>query len=186
MNAALLAENSLFVGNLVDIARANALADDFAAYATRANLGADPQCPRSPAAYNYLPFVELLLEQLPRVTALVGESLFPTFSYARAYVHGEVLERHIDRASGEISVTINLRSDELWPIYFTRPDHTVAEVALQPGEAAIYLGCRSWHWRNSFSGTSCVQVFLHYVRSRGQYARACFDNRTPHLNGVRL
>ena len=49
----------------------------------------------------------------------------------------------------------------------------------------IYLGCDVVHWREPFPGQCYQQVFLHYVRSRGKYATACFDSKTPDINGVR-
>ena len=45
-----------------------------------------------------------------------GLKLNPTYSYARIYKKGDVLHRHKDRFSCEISTTMNLGGDE-WPIY---------------------------------------------------------------------
>jgi hypothetical protein len=42
--------------------------------------------------------------------------LNPNYSYARIYKNGDVLRRHKDRFSCEISTTINLGGDD-WPIY---------------------------------------------------------------------
>ena len=39
-----------------------------------------------------------------------------TYSYARIYKNGDVLHRHKDRYSCEISTTLNLGGDD-WPIY---------------------------------------------------------------------
>jgi hypothetical protein len=63
-----------------------------------------------------------------------------------------------------------------WPICFTKPDGEVVSKDLKPGEAVIYLGCISEHWReNAFVGKEYGQVFLHYVRSKGKYVNHCFD-----------
>lgn len=185
MNSVLLEHNSLRVDDFLAPARCAELSRELVDYVARTETRGDGQCPRSPSVYNFLPFVELLLEKLPLMQAKVGESLFPTFCYARSYVHGEELAAHTDRPSSEVSATLNLDGDADWPIYFTRPDHETVEVLLRPGQAAIYLGCAARHWRRPFTGTYCRQVFLHYVRSRGRYALACFDNRTPEINGIR-
>jgi hypothetical protein len=45
-----------------------------------------------------------------------GIKLSETYSYARIYKEGDVLARHKDRYSCEISTTLNL-GGEPWPIY---------------------------------------------------------------------
>jgi hypothetical protein len=45
-----------------------------------------------------------------------GLKLIPTYSYARIYKKGDILHRHKDRFSCEISTTLNLGGDS-WPIY---------------------------------------------------------------------
>lgn len=145
-------------------------------------FAADGQCPKSLAVYNYRWFVELLVEQIPLISDIVGELVLPTYSYARLYRHGEVLKKHCDRPACEISVTLHLGSDgndgsaaSDWPIYLTRPDGSVAELNLQPGQGAVYLGCQSRHWRKAFAGQHYGQVFLHYVKSRGENWYRVFD-----------
>ena len=39
----------------------------------------------------------------------------------------------------------------------------------------IYFGMTAPHWREEFAGNICTQVFMHYVRSRGQYATFYFN-----------
>ena len=106
-----------------------------------------------------------------------GEKLNPSYSYTRAYKKGDVLYRHRDRASCEISTTINL-GGEPWPIYLdptkgngilSGKDQNVVlkpnakkgvKVNLKPGDMLIYRGCELDHWREKFKGNICVQVFL--------------------------
>ena len=45
----------------------------------------------------------------------------------------------------------------------------------------LYLGCVADHWRNQFLGKEYVQVFLHYVRSRGDKAYTYFDKKKDSL-----
>ena len=48
---------------------------------------------------------------------LTGLKLYPAYTYARIYKKGDdVLKRHKDRFSCEISTTMNLGGDD-WPIY---------------------------------------------------------------------
>ena len=185
MNRSLQQGLGLVVHDFIDPARARDLGAQLREYLRRSTARPDGQCPDSPAVYNFVPLVELLLEKLPEMSARVEESLFPTFCYARSYVHGSKLDAHVDRPSSEVSATLNLDQDRPWPIYLGHRVKGVREVDLSPGQAVIYLGCETTHWREPFEGTSYEQVFLHYVRSRGKYASACFDNRTPQINGVR-
>jgi len=127
----------------------------------------------------YTPFVALLCEKTAYMNKLVEEKLLPTYTYARLYKNNAELIKHTDRPSCEVSVTIHLGSDGTsWPICFTKPDGSIVSKDLKPGEAVIYLGCVSEHWReNAFTGQEYGQVFLHYVRSEGKYANYCFDRR---------
>ena len=58
----------------------------------------------------------LLMMVQPKMEKLTGLKLNPTYSYARIYKRGDVLKRHKDRFSCEISTTMNLGGDP-WPIY---------------------------------------------------------------------
>jgi hypothetical protein len=136
----------------------------------------DKQAMGSPSIYNFVPFLELLCEKVSFLNEAVGEKLLPTYTYGRLYKHGSVLEKHTDRPACEISVTAHLGGDGTkWPIWFTKPDGTTVSYNLSPGQAVIYLGCESKHWRDKFLGDTYGQVFLHYVRSRGPNADHTFD-----------
>jgi len=102
--------------------------------------------------------------------------MLPTYSYARLYKNGEVLKRHKDRGACEVSVTLHLGSDGVeWPIYFETPAGDTVSVNLKPGQAVIYLGCIAPHWRDVYEGSDYRQVFLHYVRARGENRHFYFD-----------
>jgi hypothetical protein len=124
-----------------------------------------------------MPFVKLLVEKTPHVSDLLGEKVLPTYSYARIYKHGSTLTRHRDRPACEISITLNLKKDCDWPIYFQRPDSSETNLELNSGDAVLYLGCQSDHWREAFVGQEYTQVFLHYVRADGPKAWAFFDKK---------
>lgn len=138
----------------------------------------DTQCPKSLAIYDMWAFVELLIEKIPVIASITEEPMFPTYSYARMYKNGDTLEKHTDRGSCEVSVTLHLGSDGVeWPIYFETPAGDVVSVNLKPGQAVIYLGCVAPHWRDAYEGSDYRQVFLHYVRARGENRHCYFDKR---------
>jgi hypothetical protein len=142
------------------------------------NIGnLDEQCPNNAkSVFNYRWFSELHINKLYQLSEFMGESLFPTYQYSRLYQKGSFLKKHIDRPACEISVTVHLGSDGTsWPLYFTKPNGNVASVNLKPGEAVVYLGIDSVHWRDEYKGNDYAQVFLHYVRARGNYWDEMFD-----------
>ena len=95
---------------------------------------------------------------------VTGCSLYENYSYARIYKHGDILKRHIDRFSCEISATLFLGGDA-WPIYLDPKGgmgNEGLEVNLRPGDMLVYKGKILEHWRYPLTGTHTVQCFLHY------------------------
>jgi hypothetical protein len=140
---------------------------------------------------HYADFVmeTLLMKVLPIMMKETELDLFPTYSYARIYEKSSILKRHKDRPSCEISTTLNLGGDS-WPI-FIEPDKNKGkkindvyvsentegvEVVLHPGDMLIYKGNELEHWRNTFEGNLCAQVFLHYNDANGPF-KTIYDNR---------
>ena len=109
--------------------------------------------------------METLLENLkPLMEKESGLKLNETYSYARIYKKGDVLERHKDRYSCEVSTTLNIGGDE-WPIYLEPSGEEGKEgikVILNQGDMLVYKGCDVEHWREAFEGENCGQAFLHY------------------------
>ena len=60
-------------------------------------LEGDNQVPQSESVYNYLPFLEILCQKCPEVSIAIGETVLPTYTYARVYKNGATLEGHTDR-----------------------------------------------------------------------------------------
>ena len=120
----------------------------------------------------------LLAELLSVVERASGLALFPTYSYFRVYKPGDTLERHTDRPSCEISVTLCLgyEGDGAWPIWIEGPGGTCS-FSLAAGDAVMYRGTECWHWRDRFEGERQAQVFLHYVDQNGPHAEWKFDKR---------
>lgn len=175
MHKELIQNNYIHIPKFLDSSFAIKLAAEFKEHCVKSNLQGDPQAPNSHSMYNFMPFVRLLVEKIPEVSGLLGEKVLPTYTYARVYKVGSELLRHRDRSACEVSLTLNLSKDKDWPIYFQRPDGSETSVELEAGDAVMYLGCKSDHWRNKFEGQECIQVFMHYVRSYGPNAWAFFD-----------
>jgi hypothetical protein len=117
----------------------------------------------------------LLLKKIPLMEKETGLQLYPTYSFWRMYTKYAKLGKHIDRPACEISVTVMLGADEesnSWPIYI---DGT--PIYMKQGDAAIYLGCESMHWREEFNGDWHAQCFLHYVDKNGPNKDQIRDGR---------
>lgn len=178
MNAQLEKNNFLFVPNFISQEQANFLQQEFYKLEVSGQYTKDKQAPNSPAVYNFKPFLELLCQKTNEVTNLIEELVLPTYTYARIYKNGEVLERHRDRPACEISLTMNIGGDAAWDISIQKPNGEEINLNLNQGDAMLYLGCVADHWRNTpFSGQNYSQIFLHYVRSNGPCAWAYFDKK---------
>ena len=115
----------------------------------------------------------LMLKKKILMERETGKKLLPTYAFWRAYTKYANLKKHTDRPSCEISVTVNISSDKTkWPIFM---DGTPLD--LNPGDAAIYLGCDIPHWREEFLGDYQMQAFLHYVDAEGKYKDHYMDKR---------
>ena len=135
----------------------------------------DEQVPNTYSHYSDIVMETLLQKTQPIMEEKTNLVLIPNYSYARIYKKGDILHRHKDRFSCEISTTLNLGGDP-WPI-FIEPDETKGksteqgyvsdntkgiEVNLNPGDMLVYRGNILEHWREAFDGENCGQVFLHY------------------------
>ena len=155
-----------------------------------------------PGAYSkYADWVmETLLQYMrPIMKTKTGMDLVPTYSYTRLYEKGNILHRHKDRPSCEISTTLHLGGDQ-WPIFIdptgadfviygkTEQDNSVkpgapkgVQVDLKVGDMLIYSGCELEHWREPFQGNVCSQVFLHYNHANGPFAKTNLFDKRPLL-----
>lgn len=176
MNQQLVDNNFMYVPGFLSKQDANNLAQEFFIAQQEGKLNLDSQCPNSPAIYNLLPCVKLLVKKISEVSKIAEEELLPTYTYGRIYSTGEVLNRHRDRDACEVSITLNLKqSGKSWPIWIQKPNGEEISFDLKEGDAIIYLGCTADHWRDKFEGETHVQVFLHYVRANGPKSYAYFD-----------
>ena len=136
----------------------------------------DGQVPKSYAIYGDVAIDLLLLKLKKQVEKNTGKKIFPTYSYARVYQKGDVLKRHTDRLSCEISATLNLGGSK-WPLY-TKSLGREIKVDLLPGDMMIYRGEELEHWREPLKGEMCVQVFLHFNDIKNKEAKTnLYDDR---------
>ena len=140
----------------------------------------DEQVPNTYSHYSDI-VMETLLEKLKSTLEKHTDlKLSEAYSYARVYKKGDVLKRHKDRFSCEISTTINLGGDS-WPIYLEpsgKKNMKGVKIDLKPGDMLIYRGCDLEHWREEFTGEKCAQVFLHYNNTKTKGSKENkFDKR---------
>ncbi len=129
--------------------------------------------------YNCTVFNELLLGQLPLLEQVTQEPLWPTYLYARYYRRGSSLKPHVDRAACEITATITISTTltRPWPICLQARSGGDVSVAAKPGDMIVFQGAELKHWREQFEGEQQLQLFLHYVRKRGEFSALRFDAR---------
>ena len=159
----------------------------------------DHQIPGAYSKYADWVMETLLMFMIPIMKAKTGMDLVPTYSYTRLYEKGNILHRHKDRPSCEISTTLHLGGDQ-WPIFIdptgadfviygkTEQDNSVkpgapkgVQVDLKVGDMLIYSGCELEHWREPFQGNVCSQVFLHYNHANGPFAKTNLYDKRPFL-----
>ena len=143
----------------------------------------DTQIPNSYCHYADIAMETLLREVKPIMEKETDLKLSETYSYARIYKKGDVLDRHKDRYSCEISTTLNLGGDP-YPIYLDptgQYDQPGVEINLNQGDMLIYRGCELEHWREEFKGEECCQVFLHYNDASLETAKENYLDRRPLL-----
>ena len=163
-------------------------------FTTEFGVWNDSQVPNTYSHYADIAMETLLLAVLPIMEKQTGLKLIPTYAYARIYKKDDILHRHKDRFSCEISTTLNLGGDE-WPIFIEKnPDKGVlkdgkyitdntkgTKVMLKPGDMLVYKGNLCEHWREAFEGEDCAQVFLHYNNEATKGSNDNIYDGRPHL-----
>ncbi len=182
LNPSIKVNNYLVVKNFIDIKRSKSLSDEFNSFCDKNNVLGDDQALNSSSVYNYISFLELLCEKTPEISKICGETVLPTYSYARTYRKGSVLKKHTDKDQCEVSLTVNLGSDRPWLIWIETPNSDKHNIMLSPGDALLYMGCDAPHWRDEYDGEWYTQVFLHYVFSRGNRVNSYFDKSHLGIN----
>jgi len=164
-------------------------------FTTEFGVWNDDQVPDTYSHYADIAMETLLLAVQPIMEKQTGLKLIPTYSYARIYKKGDILNRHKDRFSCEISTTLNLGGDK-WPIYiepnpkmgclvegkgYVSNNTKGIKVDLKPGDMLVYKGNLLEHWREKFNGQDCAQVFLHYNNAATKEAKDNIFDKRKHL-----
>ena len=143
----------------------------------------DTQIPGAFAKYGDWVMEALLMYMIPVMKEKTGLDLIPTYTYTRLYEKGNILHRHKDRPSCEVSTTLHLGGEE-WPLYLEPSGEkgmAGIKVDLKIGDMLIYAGCDLEHWREPFEGKVCSQVFLHYNHAKGPFAKTNLLDGRPVL-----
>tara|TARA_R110000868_G_scaffold163563_1_gene395813 strand:- start:759 stop:1385 length:627 start_codon:yes stop_codon:yes gene_type:complete len=155
----------------------------------------EPQVNGSLSRWNYPPYKSSHFTVKKRVEEVTQYELLKTYFYDRFYFAGQELIRHSDRPACEISVTIQISSNqkEPWAIWFENKEGKEVSVNMKDGDGVIYRGCEREHWRlplksryskselffrklmRKSDDTYHHQVFYHFVDSQGPYVWATND-----------
>ena len=153
----------------------------------------DKQVPNTYSIYGDCFMETLMMKVLPVMQERTEMTLVPCYTYTRIYKKGDILKRHKDRPSCEISTTLHL-GGKPWTIFLdpTGADYVIDEhkqihkpntpqgipITLEVGDMLVYSGCELEHWREPFEGEHCAQVFLHYNNIDGPFGtQNKFDKR---------
>ena len=158
----------------------------------------DKQIPNTYSCYGDFFMETLMMKVLPVMEKHTELKLLPTYTYTRAYKKGDILHRHKDRPSCQISTTLHLGGNQ-WPVYIdptgansilsgsetttvVKPNAPQGNrVDLKVGDMLVYRGCELEHWRELFEGNVCVQTFLHYNDADGRFGKENIFDKRPML-----
>ena len=140
----------------------------------------------------YAPMATFLWALTPRVSAVAGRELIPSYAYFRIYQKDDVCRVHCDRPACEhsLSLTLELGDNIPWALSMEKrhleaplgdidPDFAeqpFTAIPMSAGDAVMYRGVNHRHGRldpnpNSYS----AHMFLHWVDADGPYADHAFD-----------
>lgn len=142
------------------------------------------------------PLMESILTKLtPIVEKATGMELWPTLSFYYRYLKGCQLTPHKDRSSCQIVVSLCIAADDDfkntekgWPLVFKKNgiDHPVT---LNYGDAIVFKGYETEHWREKFTGQWFVCAVFGYVDKNGPFCFQKYDQRKqlgkPHIGMLR-
>jgi len=135
----------------------------------------DPVCKLSSSFYGLFNNVLFLCQR--QIEDTLGEELLPSYNYCRLYRKNEMLLKHIDRPSCEISFTVTLDYEKApWPFYIQQ-DGQAVPIILNRGDICVYYGHDVVHWRDQMTHQNWqTQAFFHYVKKNGAYTNHAYDN----------
>lgn len=129
-------------------------------------------CYAPPAAAFVMKRIQPVLEKL------LEEELIPSYWFSTTYHNKGWMNCHTDRPSCEVSVTMNICGDAVWPIKLKDLEGNKQSVVTPVGCGLAYLGMQVPHWRSplrTHPNDRFMQLFLHFVRKNGKYIEYAYD-----------
>tara|TARA_A100000164_G_C21743599_1_gene693526 strand:+ start:62 stop:625 length:564 start_codon:yes stop_codon:yes gene_type:complete len=111
--------------------------------------------------------------------------LLPTYWFTTIYTNNSYLRPHTDRPSCEYSLSLNLKSETAWPLFFKDKNNVEHGFITDVGNGIAYLGCERPHWRRPLISKNkelYIQTFFHYVNAEGPYKSFADDNNKNFRN----
>ena len=171
----------IYLSEVLNKDQCKALSDHMHDLHKQGKLVQDEQCPLSWSVYGDPKFDSLLSNLAKPIGEKLGVELLPTYTYARLYQTGDVLKKHTDRPSCEISGTLTISHDpdsKIWPIFISENEDDAGKMyEIQVGDLVMYRGNEMVHWRPAYKGKWQVQVFFHYVDANGPHKEWANDKR---------
>lgn len=121
--------------------------------------------------YYALPYFEAMLSNLRYiVSTVVGETVYPSYSFLWNYKKGHEVPKHKDRDSVDyiISININNKGEDDWDILIEG-----CPVSVKNTDILILDGKKLFHWREACPYENRLQLILCYTRER----ELMFDRR---------
>ena len=119
------------------------------------------------------PYLEEVMREIkPLMEEISGAKLLSTYWFTTIYTNNSYLNIHTDRPSCEFSLSLNLKSEIDWPLFFKDRNNVEHEFITEVGSGIAYLGCQRPHWRLPLISERkqlFIQSFFHYVNADGPY-----------------
>ena len=126
------------------------------------------------------PFLEEVMREIkPLMENISGVKLLSTYWFTTIYTNNSYLKIHTDRPSCEFSLSLNLKSEIDWPLFFKDRNNVEHEFLTEVGSGIAYLGREIPHWRAPLISENrqfFIQSFFHYVNADGPYKSFENDN----------
>lgn len=108
---------------------------------------------------------------VPRISALAGKRVKPSYTFVTVYAEGGELPWHTDRDPCEYTLSLLLDYAPLthdgvspWPLRIRRRDASTADISQRIGEALLFKGRELTHCREVLpSGHRSVSALFHFV-----------------------
>tara|TARA_R110000823_G_scaffold283627_1_gene401798 strand:- start:55 stop:594 length:540 start_codon:yes stop_codon:yes gene_type:complete len=119
------------------------------------------------------PVTDALLQSKKQIFEKASNlELIEAYSFWRLYKKFSSLEKHVDRKSCEVTISVNIKADREWPLFIGGE-----RIIIKPGDGVLYFGEKLEHWREEYDGDYSLQVFFHYVLKNGRFKHLKWDGR---------